>query len=102
MTDTPERNTSGFLHPRFFHDGSRLTWSEIHAAPNAVHGFGQSRFKVAGFAFKDGRPVLSDVKSHGPGKAGWYENQGLSQDNRTLLFTSSFDSNKPNRSNVYR
>ncbi len=102
LTDTPEDDTSGVLHPHFSHDGSKLTWSEMHAAPNAVHGFGQWKIKVADFAFRDGGPDLSDVKSHLPGKAGWYENHGLSQDKRTLLFTSSFESNKAFRSSVYR
>ena len=102
LTDTPENESSGVLHPHFSHDGSKLTWSEMSAAPSSVHGFGQWEIKVADFAFKDRGPVLSDVKSLLPGKAGWYENHGLSQDNRTLLFTSSFASNKAFRANVYR
>lgn len=101
LTDMPEDDRSGVLHPHFSHDGSKLIWSEMHAAPNAVHGFGQWKIKVAGFALKEGVPVLPDVHSHVPGKAGWYENHGLSRDNRTRLFTSCFDSNKAFRANVY-
>ena len=74
LTDMPEDDRSGVLHPHFSHDGSKLIWSEMHAAPNAVHGFGQWKIKVAGFALKEGVPVLPDVHSHVPGKAGWYEN----------------------------
>lgn len=102
LTDTPEDDTSGVLHPHFSYDGSKLTWGEMYSAPKFLNGFGEWKIQVGDFTFEKGGPGLSNVKSYVPGEAGWYENHGLSLDNRTLLFTSNFENDKAFHSNVYR
>ncbi len=101
LTDTPE-GASGVLHPHFSHDGSKLTWGEMYGAPKSLKGFGEWKIQVADFVFEEGNPVLSNMKSYVPGKPGWYENHGLSQENSKLLFSSTFENTKPFHSNVYR
>lgn len=102
LTDTPEDDTSGVLHPHFSHDGNKLTWSEMYKAPMFLNGYGEWKLQVGDFSFKNGSPVLSNVKSYVPGKAGWYENHGLSLDKGALLFTSTFEYDKAFHSSVYR
>lgn len=101
LTDTPEGEASGVLHPHFSHDGAKLTWGEMYEKPRAFKGYGKWTIRVAGFAFKEGEPVLSNLKSYEPGKPGWYENHGLSPDGRKLLFTATFDNQKAFHSNMY-
>ena len=101
LTDTPEGETSGILHPHFSHDGTKLTWSEMYGKPKALDGYGEWTIEIADFAFEGGRPVLSNLKSYEPGKPGWYENHGLSPDGRKLLFTSTFENEKAFHSNLY-
>ncbi len=91
LTTTPEGENSGVLHPHFSRDGTKLTWSEMYGAPKFLQGYGEWKIKVADFTFKDGAPILSNVQSYEPGKPAWYENHGLSPDNRKLLFTSIFE-----------
>lgn len=101
LTHTPESDASGVLHPHFSHDGTKLTWGEMYEKPTASRGYGTWKVKVADFAIQGGKPVLSNVKSYEPGKPEWYENHGLSPDNRKLLFTSTFDSEKLFHSKMY-
>ena len=101
LTNTPEDDTSGVLHPHFSHDGARLTWSELYGAPKGLQGYGEWTIQVADFAFENGAPVLSNETSYEPGEPGWYENHGLSPDNRKLLFTSAFENERPFHANVY-
>lgn len=101
LRHTPETDESGVLHPHFSHDGKKLTWSEMYEAPNMTQGYGKWTIQVADFTFEGQKPVLSNLTSYEPGKPGWYENHGLSPDNRKLLFTSSFEFKKPFHSNVY-
>ena len=102
LTDTPQDDTSGVLHPLFSSDGSKLTWGEMYGAPKFLDGFGEWKIQVADFAFDKGSPVLSNLQSYVPGKPGWYENHGLSVDMRTLIFTSTFENDKAFHANVYR
>ena len=102
LTDTPQDDTSGVLHPLFSRDGSKLTWGEMYGAPKFLDGFGEWKIQVADFAFDKGSPVLSNLQSYVPGKPGWYENHGLSVDKRTLIFTSTFENDKAFHANVYR
>ena len=102
LTDTPQDDTSGVLHPLFSSDGSKLTWGEMYRAPKFLDGFGEWKIQVADFAFDKGSPVLSNLQSYVPGKPGWYENHGLSVDMRTLIFTSTFENDKAFHANVYR
>ncbi|NNC92396.1 MAG: hypothetical protein HKN80_07855 [Acidimicrobiia bacterium] len=102
LTDTPEDDTSGVLHPHFSHDGGKLTWSEMYEAPKFLNGYGEWKIQVGDLTFGKDGPVLSNVKSYVPGRAGWYENHGLSPDNGTLLFTSAFENDKAFHANVYR
>ena len=101
LRQTPETEASGVLHPHFSHDGKKLTWGEMYEAPNGSYGYGKWKIQVADFNFDSEKPVLTNTKSYEPGKPGWYENHGLSPDDKKLLFTSSFAFNKPFHANVY-
>ena len=99
LTRTPDE--SGVLHPHFSHDGTKLAWSEMYEEPKAFKGYGKWTIQVADFAFEGGQPDLSDLKSYAPGKPGWYENHGFSPDGGKLLFTATFDNQKPFHANLY-
>ena len=100
LTNTKE-GISGVLHPHFSHDGSILSWTEMIEEPAFLKGYGKWLIKLANFRFHKGRPSLSKVRSYQPGSAGWYENHGLSRDNKRLLFTATFENSKAFHSNVY-
>ena len=55
LTDTPEDDTSGVLHPHFSHDGSKLTWSEMYRAPKFLNGYGEWKIQVGDFIFEKGQ-----------------------------------------------
>jgi Tol biopolymer transport system component len=81
LTDTPNTDDSGVLHPHFSKDGTKLSWSECYK--------GDWRLMIADFS---GRPLaLSKVKSFKPCGNTFYENHGFSGDGQKLVFTSGND-----------
>ncbi len=92
LTNGPANGTHGVLHPQFSHDGTRLTWSEMYELPNPFVDkkfFGFWKLKVADFSMGPDGPELSNIREYQPGGPAFYENHGLSNDNRNLLFTSN-------------
>lgn len=94
LTRTKNSHDTGVLHPHFSNDGKKLTWSEMYLKPKAgVKGqqIGFWKIMVSDFNMVSNTPELNNLQSFEPGKQGFYENHGLSPDNRKLLFTSSFE-----------
>lgn len=108
ITQTANTDDTGVLHPHFSQDGSKLTWSEMYSKPNGFNKTKQMGFwklKVADFSLVNGRPQVSNEKAYEPGGQGFYENHGLSRDNRKLLFTAKLATESSTRkfvANIYQ
>jgi Tol biopolymer transport system component len=77
LTDTPNTNDSGVLHPHFSKDGKKLSWAERVK--------GDWRLVTADFAPPS---TLTDHKVFKPVGTTFYENHGFSGDGRYLTFTA--------------
>ncbi len=96
LTDGPASLAHGVLHPQFSQDGTLLTWSEMYELPNPFVDkkfFGFWKLKVADFSMGPNGPQLSNIREYQPGGPAFYENHGLSKDNRKILFTSNLHTN---------
>jgi len=92
LTKDPASKDQGVLHPHFSHNGKLLSWSEMYERPHLFkrnQQFGLWKLKVADFSFGPRGPYLSNIREYEPGGPGFYENHGLSKDNRKLLYTSN-------------
>jgi Tol biopolymer transport system component len=95
LTDLPNSEDSGVLHPHFSQDGGMLSWSEMVEKPSlatAGKEFGYWKLMVADFHISAEGPVLSNMREFEPGGSAFYENHGFSPDGSRLLFSSSFGS----------
>ncbi len=92
LTHTEDTKSTGVLHPHFSHDGTKLTWSQMYEKTGFLGtGVGNWKLKVADFSFHNGTPRLTRILDFEPGGPSFYENHGMSPDDRKLLFTGSFD-----------
>jgi Tol biopolymer transport system component len=92
LTDMPDTDDSGVLHPHFSPDGKRLSWSEMVEKPDLlVKGkeFGYWKLKIADISIDEAGAVLSDVREYQPGGPAFYENHGFSPDGAALIFSSN-------------
>ena len=70
LTDTPQDDTSGVLHPLFSRDGSKLTWGDVRGA-EVPRRFRRVEDPGRGFLpSTKGSPVLSNLQSYVPASRG--------------------------------
>ena len=97
LTDLPNGPDVGVLHPHFSADGRILTWSQMYRRPKLTtkgEEYGLWSLMVADFNAQ-GTPHLSNIQTYQPAGVAFYENHGLSPDNRTLIFSSTYLRVKP-------
>ncbi len=91
--------TSGVLHERFSHDGTKILWGQ------AVLGSAGQRYNLilADFAVVNGVPTISNLQSLAPCASGQYFCEGgtFSLDDSTVFFTGTLDGQPKTGLDIY-
>jgi hypothetical protein len=104
LTDFPNNYNNGVIHGAISRDGTLFAWSQRIQAPNMLDpnlAAGAYVMKVADFI--DGTaPVLANIRTYQPGGlAAANELDGISPDNSTLSFYSTFETKNLFNTPVY-
>lgn len=95
LTNLPNNYNSGIIHSAISPDGSLFAWSERIKAPrflNMNEAAGSYVFRVADFIV-DSVPHFANIRTFQPGGVlAANELEGISKDNTTLSFYSTFES----------
>ncbi|MBS1651591.1 MAG: hypothetical protein JSU07_06225 [Bacteroidetes bacterium] len=104
LTNLPNNYNSGIIHSAISSNGKLFGWSERIKAPNFFDmnlAAGAYVFKIAEIEL-DSVPHFSNIKTYQPGnKLALNELEGISNDNTTISFYSSFETKNIFKTPIY-